>query len=846
MTTTNTSHHYKTSYIIGLLLCLASFLIYLWNSNDNNRSDFLSGGILINFSLVYVHLVILFLSKIRLQQPRQDIPMECWINQVVLFTISAFTLNQEMSVFAPFPVWLNIYTLSLIGVFLAIPYVPNLPSFFKALIYFFSGAALLLSIYMSLFLLPVYPITLISFWFFGLSLHAFVPLLWICVLLVFLFKRYEPFKLKRYVWLGISAPLIILSVYLYKWNTIQIKIKEVLAQKNLQLTNQLPDDILLAQKLPADPMTELILVSQFNSQDFSREIGFSEIGSKGKYHDPLAIVAIGLFGDIDIDEQTVVSLLNLRRDFRHQSRRRLWTGTSLSTISVSNNIKLFPSYRMAYHEKTLVIHNSGYRPRNFWFSTETQEALYTFHVPEGSIVTSLSLWINGKEEKSRLTTTSKADSAYTQIVGVQRRDPALVHWQEGNCVTVNVFPCTVSENRTFKIGFTTPLKMEDGKLWLENVWFEGPECEYTQEATQLMCDERPIDAIDLPGEFEKNLNGNYQYNGEYMPYWKLSINAVPLSTNKFSFGGNDYKLSELGLNTNKLNFNEVYLDVTKEWSREEFEKAVSELSTKKVYVWTPEKIKVTKENKDKVWEVLSELQFSLPFFETIKHPESAVVLTKSGHRSPLLCEMQKSAYAEKSTTYFLNAKQSLKVINFGTELSPLWRSLRELRLIDYGQKSLEKALSSINKGEFESLYEDESTVTLNDSRMSVVKTATKDSITTGNAPDHLLRVFAYNDVLRKMGKYYFKKDSLENNWIREAEEGYVVTPISSMIVLESQADYDKMGIGKNKNTVGNASVAGGGAVPEPHEWALIGLVVFFILRHLYQKRKEKLMPNAGN
>ena len=37
-----------------------------------------------------------------------------------------------------------------------------------------------------------------------------------------------------------------------------------------------------------------------------------------------------------------------------------------------------------------------------------EEALYTFYMPEGAVVTSLSLWINGNEEKAILTTKEKA------------------------------------------------------------------------------------------------------------------------------------------------------------------------------------------------------------------------------------------------------------------------------------------------------------------------------------------------------------------------------------------------------------------------------------------------------
>ncbi|MCE3228908.1 MAG: hypothetical protein K0S32_3459, partial [Bacteroidetes bacterium] len=90
-------------------------------------------------------------------------------------------------------------------------------------------------------------------------------------------------------------------------------------------------------------------------------------------------------------------------------------------------------------------------------------------------------------------------------------------------------------------------------------------------------------------------------------------------------------------------------------------------------------------------------------------------------------------------------------------------------------------------------------------------------------------------------KRYFEKEKYEEELFRETEEGYVVTPISSMIVLESKEDYDKMGIKENQNTVGNAGILGGGAVPEPHEWLLIILVFLFISTQLYLKYKSNIL-----
>jgi XrtN system VIT domain protein len=122
---------------------------------------------------------------------------------------------------------------------------------------------------------------------------------------------------------------------------------------------------------------------------------------------------------------------------------------------------------MGYTEKTITVWNQNMEQR--WRSDE--EAIYTFYMPEGAVVTSLSLWINGKEEKGVMTTKEKAEIAYKTIVGVERHDPSVVQWQEGNSVSVRVFPVPAGGTRIFKIGITSPLERVSGKLRYENISF---------------------------------------------------------------------------------------------------------------------------------------------------------------------------------------------------------------------------------------------------------------------------------------------------------------------------------------------------------------------------------------
>jgi hypothetical protein len=78
-----------------------------------------------------------------------------------------------------------------------------------------------------------------------------------------------------------------------------------------------------------------------------------------------------------------------------------------------------------------------------------------------------------------------------------------------------------------------------------------------------------------------------------------------------------------------------------------------------------------------------------------------------------------------------------------------------------------------------------------------------------------------------VGGNYFKDDFINERLVDMASTAYVVSPVSSLIVLETKEDYERFGIKDKDNSLHNASKNGAGAVPEPHEWALI--ILFLVL-----------------
>ena len=815
-------------YRAGWFLLIASFLTYLlpeFLSFEKEDTKFML--FLFNFLACIGYYVAMLIYKFKQQRPRPNIPYAVWVHFVLLFTISAFSLNRSLEVFAQFPLWLNTYTLLAVSVFLVFPYFDQLNKLLQNLLWVLIGAILVLSLYFTLYLLPLMPISIIGFFVFGLSIHTFVPLFWL--LLIFILLQRQSVVNWKAIGIGFLIPVILLVVFLNKWKGIQNEVKDIQAANHLDSKNELPMPIALAQWLPTDKLAEEILVSPFYSQDFwSNGFGLDFDGER-KYHNPLAIIGGIFFGEVDVDRSTTEAILNIRRDQRHKTEERLWSGVSLSTSAITSKVQVFPAYRIAYQEKTITIHNSRQkRNDNAWFVNETQLALYTFHMPEGSIVTSLSLWIDDKEQKSRLTTRKKADSAFKEIVGVERRDPALVHWKEGNQVVVSVFPCTFSEDRVFKIGFTTPLQNLGQTLLVQNVWFEGPDFRSARELTQVLFEGESLPQ-QMPEGFVANDSKTWERKGDYLPFWKFAIPNCPLNTNSFVFNKKAYSLKRAEPTPHAVKINQVFFDLNQNWTRAELDEWRAILKDKEQFVMSASCEKITDDNVNALWEKYQQCSFSLPYFHLMKDVEHSIVICHSGHRSPILSELKKSTYGDRIRSYFSGSNQPALVASIGDEISPIYKTLNELRLIRYIPMDNADLKNAILKGSFNWCDESENTILLNESNLLLSKKDTANILQSDGTPDHLMRLFAYNDIVRKVGKDYFNREQYENELFREAEEAYVLSPVTSLIVLESEADYKRMGIDKNKNTLGNAEIMEGGSVPEPHEWALIAFVLFLIV-----------------
>ncbi|WP_207420301.1 XrtN system VIT domain-containing protein [Desertivirga brevis] len=816
--------------IFSSLILLASTLIEMKNPEGHHGMFFLS------YVITVIYTIIVFgtaLNRYRWKLSKSKI--EYTVLMLILWFVSAFVLNKVMNVFDDSVLWLVVLlVLSCIALIAAL-FLDLQPSLLKHLNHFVLGIALILFSYFAFSLIPLYLISVPASIGLGISLHSFIPL---CLTIVTLTICCRNVKRDRKIIYSIAAGLIfsisVIAIFTYNWFSINNTISKV-SNRNILAEGKLPNWVVISQSIPKGLITERNLKSDLVYRTIDMDGSWLWGGFMNKtfdekqQHDPLVVLASLFAGKSQLDQKERIKILESLYDARHQAQERLWSGDKLETRNVISNVRLIPEYRIAYTEKILTITN---RSTSMW--NRNQEAVYTFHLPEGAVVSSLSLWIAGKEEKGYLTTKAKADSAYRQIVGVEQHDPSVIHWQEGNTVSVRVFPCSIEEDRKFKIGVTSPLKKAGSELVYENIYFDGPSASDATETLRISSS-KPLPEPLIPDGSELVSKNAYQLDRDYKPDWILQFPASPLSSQGFSFNNKAYQISEAKVNQYSFSPKHIYLDINGSWSKKEYLELWEHIKMRKVYVFDEKLLQLDESNVDLEFQRLSKLNFSLFPLYKIDDPKTSLLISKGNGPSPNLSDLKDSEFARKMGKY-LSSSGKIHLYALEGQISPYLKTLKELRVFDFHAGQLTDLLNNVSTNTFESTAEDSTSTTIDPAKISIRQTSGN---LKSNAPDHLLRLYAYNHIMKEVAGGYFKNDFIQPETIAEAEQANIVTPVSSLIVLETQKDYERFGIEESKNSLKNASMKSSGAVPEPHEWMLIlitGAVVIYFLRNRQQTK----------
>lgn len=697
--------------------------------------------------------------------------------------------------------------------------------------YFINGCSCLLILYYAVFLIPTSVFSVIGILVIGIGFYGLVPGIVVVVHTLMLSNKLPENKKNVYAFFsGIGMVLISIVLFTVFLNIESKKINKFSITKTFEQNNDLPAYIVISQNLKPNFLNEILLkkgIVYINTDNFFEFRGLDGLGNKKQYnerktHDPFLNIAYHFSEDIDLSDDDKINILQSNFDKRLETEEHLWSGKDLITKNIKEDIKIYPNDRLAYTEITLNVACD----ENSW---RQNEAIYSFQLPEGSVATSLSLWVNGIERKGVLTTKEKAKKAYTQIVGVEARDPSLMQWKEGNRVTVRIFPVTSELSRTFKCGFTTPLTVTNDKITYQSLSIKGPNINNASTVSRLQV--RGNTEFDATKDFDF-VNNYYVSNSKGLDEWKAEFPLInKLVNSAFIWKNKSYEIKPIIKEKIVFTPSDIILDLNNNWKINELEEILS-LPNKKFFVVINNiKQEINSSNYENILTQFSELNYSLlPLFDLDKN---SLIITKCGTFSSNFDELESSEYLKKLKKS--TKEKNLKVINISDEINPFWQTAKEQKYVDYFKTDIRNCVKLVQKNNFIKSKTTENSINVEPAGISIYENHTSQK-TAGIGSNHLYRMFCFGKVLNDQVE--IQNDTLiQNKYVNLAKDANIVTPVSSLIVLETDEDYIKNGIEKNINTLGNASINNDGAVPEPHEWAMLLIGLSLILFYF---RKQKL------
>ncbi|PSK92172.1 XrtN system VIT domain-containing protein [Taibaiella chishuiensis] len=820
---------------IGVLLVLCSAAVYGIASLAGLKAETFFGIFLINYAVSLLYGCLIIFSRKRRSGPKG---LHCFLLCLVLALISAYALNHFIPVFESSVPWLSCCLVVVAAAYTSLGYMDRFRAWQRILAGFVTGTGLLLFLYLSIFLLPLAPFALVGSVFLGISLHALVPLFFV----IFTIKwMVEVGREYRYVaasfFAGLLFSFLVILLFCLQWNRIDRLVHHCYQRSFVADNTDLPAWMKVAQRLSGNWLTEEYLKAGFvytvakqddNWLDWSLpRVDFEET----RKHDPLIVIATFFNNRQALNEEERLKVLESAFGARHKTLERLWRGDDLQTTDVVTHVRLWPELRMAYTEKTLTVGRRHGGTDNRWSG---QEAIYTFHLPEGGVVTALSLWIDGREAPGILTTKGKAAQAYRQIVGVESRDPSVVHWQEGNTVSVRVFPVPADGSRMFKIGITAPLATVKDRLFYDNIYFEGPDAATAREVVRL--DWVGKTAPEQPEGFEPGAPGRFMREGNYQQHWQLDVAAPPVSNGSFAFNGKTYTVAAFEPQRDAAFFDKIYLDLNGSWTRREFDAAWHTFSGKAVYVYDDGLVQLSDKNREKIFRRMQDYHFSLFPLQEIDEPATALLVTKGGSEGPAIGDLKDTEFGQRLDAW-LQQGQKLRLFNLGRTLNPYLSTLKEHRAFVYEQGDTELLQQLVTGSSFATDAERADKIVLERAGIQVTSGA---GTTDTHAPDHVMRLFTYNHLMQQLRSGLYTNHEVDTALVAEAQEAGIVSPLSSLVVLETAADYNRFDISQSKNSLQNASMKSKGAVPEPEEWALIAIAAALVV-FLYRKKQLKVL-----
>lgn len=773
------------------------------------------------------------------------------------FAANAYVLSHE--VFPPFTLrtqialWISFGALALAVVSDQLP--ENLRYGFLP----FLTAGAMLCIAFIIVLAPVMTFAWILVWAGGLGFLPYSPLFAFIAFALAARKIHKSVRRKNvsHVLIASTVALILAYSLYYKiqWNRAEevLRKPEIPAGHN-RLDNDLPDWLQKAARLPVNHVTEMVLQPNRRSQ-----VAFFGLQS---LFDPLAFLSSG--GNSALFRGAVASeegpgaeesgrMLHLLFGQSHAYLDRLWRGHSLITTDVQSHVQIHPELRTAYTETTLAIYNEDSESSKRIFGLNLggaalpEEAIYTITLPEGSICTKLSLWVDGEERPARLTFKSTAKAAYQTIVGVERRDPSYVEWLDGNRLRLRVFPVLPQQYRTVRIGIVSPLKADQGRMTYEPPQFEGPVQTFTERHVNVDIFSKEKAVLETTGiSLKEKIVPDGQVRqltaDSAREHWSISMSA-PAAEGIIAAGGMRFAVGPLKLEHRPFTPGAVLIALNGSLSRSQWKDFVKKLYEFDYPVYMLANEWFHTEDPGKALAYLDECEipaFNLfPLhFPAERKLERVLWVTAGEEQSIPLGELRDSARFENIQK---NTSPALPVAILNGRSSEYVASLVDLdRLLPVAQ----------NEKETLAILREKRTLVPVESEASLpLRTAglTLEPLGAGEGrpgSDLLIRMVIQRRIMRSLGQRFFNKDLENGDLVKLAREGMIVSPVSTLIVLETENDYKRFGIENDPSLLGQSKLEQPGGVPEPHETALL-VVICLALLFFYLQRRRTLTAAPG-
>ncbi|KAB2933511.1 MAG: XrtN system VIT domain-containing protein [Leptonema illini] len=633
------------------------------------------------------------------------------------------------------------------------------------------------------------------------------------------------------------------AYYVYEWRRADDLLATEIEQRGLH--SDLPGWVGRAALLPVNHVTEMALQPE-------RQESFSLFGQAFVF-DALAFLA-------DLDNQSMfrsrpnpdtisntdaARILHLLFQKSFSDLDRLWSGHSLITTDLQTHVQLHPELRVAYTEMAISVFNESSDAQNNIFGmrnanrplADPQEAIYTITLPPGSIATKLTLFIDGEERPARLTFKEKAKRAYENIVS-GRRDPSYIEWLDGNRLRLRVFPVAPQNYRTVRIGIVSPLRVDDqNRLHYERFTLDGPTLRYADEEVRVDVIGSAIkpesDELDLSREGDRYAA---DHDGAA---WSLRMPSPPMSEFIVRAGDTSYRVEPIVRAEKEFHPSLICIGINDAVSRSQWIDLIERLHG----LGIPMKI-VSDEihdvtGLDDAKSYLSSKEMPsvnlLPF--QLFHEDETLWVTAGERRSVPVSELNPSQRFSSLST--LKGEKPALVAVVNGRKSEYVQSLADPGLLEIVAEDSETLMQRLTERKRPYVLEDANSIALPLTGYRLIRL--KERLEGVKGGDLLLRLAYYRQLMRLLGDRYFDRKRTDDDLLALARRGMIVSPVSSLIVLETERDYRNAGIDDDVSELGMSKLAEPGAAPEPGEIALAVILLIAMLLFFYRDRlKEKI------